>query len=301
MRRRAPLLIDAAVGTALERLGVDVSPPLWSARALLEGPEILRRIHESHLRAGADALTAATFRLHRRALARAGMEHHAFDLIRRAVDLAGEATEKIQPDALIMGSVGPLEDCYRPQDAPPAEEAEQEHAERIDLLVRAGVDIVLFETMNNVSEALAAARAAHAAAGGRWILSCVCRAGAPGVLLSGEPIADLLEAMPVRPLAVGVNCVAAPDMQAHLQIMHDQRPDLPLIAYANTARLTTDGAWESTEATSPDWYADCASTWLDFPIAFLGGCCGTTPAHVAALRRLLDDHAVSAHGVSRNP
>lgn len=299
MAGRAPMLLDAAVGTALEAMGVDTSPPLWSARALLDAPDALKKIHESHLRAGADAITTATFRLAPRALAAAGLADRAFDLVRRAVDIAGAASEKVQPDALILGSVGPLADCYRPQDAPQVGEAEQDHAERIDMLVRAGVDIILIETMNNVAEALVAARAAHAAAPGRWILSVICDATAPGRILSGEPMADLLDAAPPDPMAVGVNCVAAPDMFAQLCALHDLRPDLPLIAYANTARLTPEGAWERTDSESPQHYAEIASAWLGLPLVLLGGCCGTTADHVAALRRMIDRRTPPARDASR--
>src|SRR3972149_3056589 len=97
-----PLLLDGATGTELERRAVDVGLPLWSANALLTAPEVLRQIHADYMRAGAEIITADTFRTHRRNLVVAGMGHRAEELTRMAVRIARSAirarTEVFDPE-----------------------------------------------------------------------------------------------------------------------------------------------------------------------------------------------------------
>ena len=113
------LLLDGATGTELNRRGVDTGLPMWSANALTtdSGLNVLRQIHLDYLNAGADILTSNTFRTHRRALV--GKGYAARDLTRRAVATAQEAVAQFGQPAQVAGSVAPLEDCYRPDLAPP--------------------------------------------------------------------------------------------------------------------------------------------------------------------------------------
>src|SRR5574342_1176370 len=92
-----PLLLDGATGTELNRRGVNTDLPLWSARALLEAPDVLGQIHLDYVRAGAELITANTFRTHRRSLARAGLGDEAERLTRLAVSLARDAVRAAQP------------------------------------------------------------------------------------------------------------------------------------------------------------------------------------------------------------
>src|SRR5688572_1998339 len=89
--QRRPVLLDGATGTELNRRGTNTDLPLWSARALLEAPDVLRKIHLDYVRAGAELITANTFRTHRRSLARAGLGDQALPLTLQAVGLAREA------------------------------------------------------------------------------------------------------------------------------------------------------------------------------------------------------------------
>src|SRR5499426_2809023 len=100
LRARVPLLLDGATGTELERRGVRSELPLWSSWALLEAPDVLRAIHLDSLAAGADALTAATFRTHARSLAAAGLASRAGALTTLAVELAREAAARAGRPAL---------------------------------------------------------------------------------------------------------------------------------------------------------------------------------------------------------
>ena len=136
---RDVLLLDGATGSELDRRCVDVSLPLWSARALISEPQAIAEIHREYLRAGAEAITANTFRTHARTLARESGVPGAAELSRRAVQIARAARDEHAPGALVLGSVAPLEDCYRPDLAPDADACRREHAELIGPLVDAGV------------------------------------------------------------------------------------------------------------------------------------------------------------------
>jgi homocysteine S-methyltransferase len=112
------LLLDGATGTELDRRGVDIGLPLWSARAIIDAPEVLGEVHRAYLDAGAGAVTTNTFRTHARSLAKAGMESQAGALTHQAVAIARQACHDSNADALVLGSVAPLEDCYSPDRCP---------------------------------------------------------------------------------------------------------------------------------------------------------------------------------------
>src|SRR5687767_2561319 len=217
LERGEMILMDGALGTELERRGVATPLPLWSARALLDDPDTLRRIHEDYVRAGADLIATATFRTTPRVMRKAGRpESDADRLTEAAVRIAVEARDRagagLDPDSgfgagrtvWIGGSMAPLEACYRPEDAPPCAEMEREHADHAARLKRAGAEVLLLETMNNTGEAVVAARAA-ASTGLGFTVSFICKSAVE--LLSGESLADAVRAVePLKPLAILVNC-----------------------------------------------------------------------------------------------
>jgi S-methylmethionine-dependent homocysteine/selenocysteine methylase len=282
-RSERPLLLDGAMGTELERAGLDTGLPLWSARALLEAPEVVASIHRAYVAAGADLLTANTFRTHARSLAHAGHAGRAAELTARAVTLAREAAADAGRPIAVLGSAAPLEDCYRPDRVPGADALAREHAAHAGHLALAGVDAVLVETQNTIREALAAAGAARDA-GAEVLVSFVC--GPDARLLSDEPLGEALAALePLAPAAVGVNCLPPADAEACLEALAGC--GLPFAVYANlgapdpTRGFAPDAEWP------PERFAACAATWLAAGAAAIGGCCGTRPSHTRALRALL--------------
>src|SRR5436190_2918846 len=156
------ILLDGALGTELERRGVPTRLPLWSAQALVEAPDTVRQIHEGYVRAGAEILTANTFRTTPRALRKAGMEGEADRLTALAISLCREARQRagLDREVWIAGSIAAPEDSYRPELAPPPGESEREHGDQAARLQRAGPDLLLIETMNPLAEADPALRGA---------------------------------------------------------------------------------------------------------------------------------------------
>lgn len=283
-----PCLLDGATGTELERAGVDLPAPLWSAHAVDAAPQMLEDLHAAYLQAGADAISTCTFGAHDRSATAAGRPGDAARLVAEAVAIARRARDRVRPDALVLGSVGPLEDCWSPAAAPDHDVCRAEHVLAMRRLLEAGVDGLLIETIGTVREAVAAAGAARAVGAPWWCLAVTVRScGAPGILLSGEPAADAFGAAHGADM-VAVNCIAAPMVEKVLRQLGPLRPaGAALGAWANTSTRLADGSWQPTDAVDPERYAAYAATWLDAGATLVGGCCGTTVEHVRAMRRLV--------------
>lgn len=293
--RRDVMLLDGATGTELARRGVDLSPPLWSARAVIEAPETLEQIHRSYLEAGADAITTCTFRTHARTLAKLGMGSRAEELTRRAVETARRVRDEVNSDAKVLGSVAPLEDCYRPEHAPREDLCRYEHARMICTLMDAGVDLAIIETMGTRREAVAAVEAARAEAPGQWMVSFLTKGGGrPVEMISGESLVDLLPTLHDA-WAVGVNCLPAPTAVEDVAILRRLLPEhVRISCYANVGRQRSDGSWTATDAEDPARYAAYAEQWIKAGASILGGCCGTTPETIMAMARAVRGEAANS-------
>lgn len=283
------VLLSGACGTEIFRRGVATPLPLWSAAALLSDPGVVRAIHRDHARAGSDVLTANTFRTDRRTLSRAGLRERTRDLVRLAVTLAreGAAEAAMGREILVAGSVAPLEDCFRPDLVPPDAALRAEHGARVGDLVAAKADLALVETMNTVREAVAALGACRAA-GLPAAVSFVVRDGAR--LLSGEPLADAVAAVrDLHPLAVLVNCCPAPIATEAVPVLREAARGIAFGAYGNGVGRPEEPAGWTFEGggAPPGAYAAAARQWIALGATWVGGCCGTTPEHVAALAGLL--------------
>jgi len=284
LRQPRPILLDAAMGTELERRGAAGALPLWSAAALLDAPRTVFDIHAADAAAGADILTANTFRTHARTLAKAGLGDQAELLTWRAVSLAREAADVTGAPPFVVGSLSPLEDCYRPDLVPDDASLEREHSLQAAALLAAGVDGILLETHNTVRELAAAARAARGT-GLPWIAS-IMTDGA-GRLLSGEPIESAVAAVsPLQPEVLTINCVPARLVEGDLATLRRAASSsFPVGAYGNAGQPLPGGG--SGERLEPDDYARVAARWIAMGARIVGGCCGTGPAHTAKLRALL--------------
>ena len=281
-----PVLLDAAMGTELQRRDADTSLPLWSARTLLKDPELVWTIHGDEAASGAEILTANTFRTHARTFARANLESRSGELTTLAVQLAHQAASGPGREIFVAGSLAPLEDCYRPDLVPDQASVEREHGAQARFLAAAGVDLILAETHNTIREA-AAALAAGKAAGVPVVVSLVT--DGEGRLLSGETLEEAAAALlPLSPDALGINCVPAARLGQDLARLAAAAPETPLAAYGNLGLPSDDRGWAFTEELEPDAYGIQAAGWIASGARIVGGCCGTNPEHTRALRRLLD-------------
>jgi S-methylmethionine-dependent homocysteine/selenocysteine methylase len=272
-------ILDGPMGTALLEAGVPTPAPRWSAAALELAPAAVAAVHAAHAGAGADVLTANTFRTTERAWGRGWAER-----VDQAVALARAAAGT---GCRVAGSIAPLEDCYRPDLSPP--DAGPEHAALAERLAAAGCDLLLCETFPHEAEALAAVRAG-------------LRTGLPVWLaLTAGPDADLLtpaqvgraarRAVDLGAAAVLVNCVPASRTLPFVQALAGC--GVPFGAYANAGAPEEGMGW----GPAPDAdarYLRFAATWVDVGATLIGSCCGTPASVTAALSRRYGSRAASA-------
>ncbi len=291
--RPRPVLLDGATGTELARRGVDTTLPLWSARALFDdrGLETLTKIHEDYARAGAEILVTNTFRTTARTLDRAGRSGSWREANRRAVACARAGS---QADAgagrvcLVAGGIAPLEDCYRPDLVPPRDECRREHRLQAELLASLGVDLILIETMNSFREAEAALLAAIET--GLPVLLSLCPRP-PHHLLSGEPLETTVPRLAAtgRDVLRGVllNCTTPEALEQIFPRFVPLAPAMPHGLYAHLGEPDDVTGWRMPERHEPGRYAAWMERRIEEGARFVGGCCGTTPDHIAALAESL--------------
>ena len=275
-------LLDGAVGTELARRGVPTRGGLFSAAALLDerGRAALRDVHRDYVDAGAEVITAATFRTNRRALAAAGLESRFPELARLAVREAREAGGK---RARVAGSMAPLEDCYRPDLRPVPAQASREHLEHARALAGAGCDLLLVETVAAADEGLAAVAAAAATGLPVWV---AVMATPGGTMLDGSDLGSFFR----RAVAAGagaalVNCT--PPDGVDLALGAAASVGVPFGAYAHLGEVDPAVPWGNAPELSPDEYVRRALRWIERGATIVGGCCGTRPAHIRALSQAL--------------
>ncbi len=190
----------------------------------------------------------------------------------------------------IAGVMSPLEHCYRPDLAPDEAAAAEEHREVADTLAASGVDLLLLESMNSVNEARAAAEAAVATALPFWASFVL---GPEGEILSGEPLATGVKAMAeLGAEAILVNCVPPDDGSRGLARLR-QATERPVGVFAQIGKFDPP-SWKfefhprftGTEAWPPKRYAEAARGWREAGARIIGGCCGTGPEHIRAVREV---------------
>jgi S-methylmethionine-dependent homocysteine/selenocysteine methylase len=281
------LVLDGAMGTELERRRVATPLPAWTASALITAPAEISAIHREYVAAGADLLTTATFRTTRRALAPAGVAERAAELTALAVELAREAARGAPGGRAVhvLGSIAPLADCYRPDLVPAPDALAREHAEHATSLARAGVDALLVETMNTRREAIAAIGAGRAT--GLSVLASFI-ADQDGNLFDGEPLTSAVPALiAAGPAALLVNCTPVATTGRLLAALRALAGSTPVGAYANIG-YPHPGGWTWSADTPPVEFGRLAAGWVRTGAQIVGGCCGTTPAHIAAVRAAVD-------------
>jgi S-methylmethionine-dependent homocysteine/selenocysteine methylase len=297
LRSGPPLLLDAAMGSDLDRRGLPTTLPLWSAIGLIERPDLVQAVHRDNLEAGADIITTNTFRSTVRTLRKAGLdESEAARLDRLAVELAQAArSESGRSDVLIAGSIAPLDECYDPTFETADDVALAEHLEQASNLAAADVDFLMIETMPTIREAVVTTRAALQT-GLPVTVGFVCALAADtgeASLMSGESLAEAVEALRPYPVAmIFANCAAPPVITSALRQVRELT-DLPFGGYANVGQVDDEVGWNPAGALRGDAYAAAAAEWLELGARVIGGCCGTHPEHTRALRRLLDERAAA--------
>ncbi|MCG6157151.1 homocysteine S-methyltransferase family protein [Rubinisphaera margarita] len=262
------LILDGPMGTELTKRGFDVGRPGWSARALLEAPELISAIHRDYVEAGAMILTTNTFRTHAVNLEGWHDPAEAGRLTRLAVELAREAAGH---RCRVFGSVSPLGDSYLPGEAVEPSWLQEQHTAMLNELLEAGVDGLLVETQTTFREAEMIVHLTRGC-GRPVVLSVVSFDGQ--TMLDGTPLACLRELARSGLLdAIGCNCVPVEIVEDVLHQMQDF--GIPKVVYANSGRMNSLGEWEESAGALLDQHVAFARIWTTHGVRLLGGCCGT--------------------------
>ncbi|KAB7762536.1 homocysteine S-methyltransferase [Xanthomonas maliensis] len=289
------VVLDGALATELEQRGCDLADPLWSARVLMEQPELIYHVHRDYFAAGARCAITASYQATPQGFAARGLDlAQSQQLIARSVSLAARARAdhlQMQPDAgplWVAGSVGPygayLADGseYRGDYTLPREQLQAFHRPRIAALAAAGVDLLACETLPSAAE-IVALREVLEEFPQLWAWFSFTLRDADH-LSDGTPLAEVVPRLDACPqvLAVGVNCIAIAQVTPTLQRLA-ALTRLPLVVYPNSGEHydAASKRWHAGEA--GDCLADHQASWVAAGARLIGGCCRTTPGDIAAL------------------
>ena len=281
-----PLLGDGAMGTLLFARGVSINACLEAL--VVDRPALVAGIHAEYARAGADVMTTHTFGANRMRLALHGLENMVREFNLAAVALAQQVRAESGHNFLIAGNVGPVGKAVVWEDSAERDVVEQTLREQIGALAEAGVDLLLFETFSDVAELEVAVRMAR----GLCSLPVVASMsyGAEGVTLAQQGVDEVTRRLlAVGADVIGTNCSVGPaQMVETLRVMRSVAPQgvLSVTPNAGLPVVGEDGSlWYPVGAAE---FAEFVPIFLAMGASLLGGCCGTTPEHVAAMRRVLD-------------
>jgi S-methylmethionine-dependent homocysteine/selenocysteine methylase len=267
------MVLDGPMGTELERRGVALPAPSWSALALEAAPDVVAAIHREYAAVGAAVHRANTFRTHRRSCGDRWRE-----LALRAVEVA---RTNVCAGQRVAGSIGPLEDCYRP-DLSPGSGARAEHRALATALAASGVDLLFCETFPHPVEAAVAVEAAAETGVQTWVSLTPAPDGS--LMSPAEMRAAARACVSAGAQAVLVNCLAARLTLGYVRELAGL--GVPFGAYANAGRPDEGLGWARVaDPRAAEAYADLARTWIEAGATIVGGCCGTGPAHIEAVIR----------------
>ena len=265
---------DGAMGTLLMAAGVPIERCF--EELCVSEPERIQKIHEDYIAAGARVIKTNTFGANAVRLERFGMEKRVREINRAAVGLAKNAAKN--KNVYVSGSVGPLGISIEDAAAHGIDRAEC-FREQIAELLNGGVDMILFETFTDLEEMEIALRAKNEVGNALEICSFAC--ASDGRLRCGTMLVDAFDRL--RDLGakiLGVNCLNDPREMAAL--LRQIPAGYSLSVYPTAGQPRRDHSRFHYDVT-PDFFAACARDLVTHGARLLGGCCGTTPAHVASL------------------
>ncbi len=294
LKSGVPMLGDGAMGTLLHNRGGLAVNTCFEALNL-EDPDLVYGVHCDYVRAGSDLIETNTFGANRYRLAEPGLSDQVDAINRAAVAIAQRAaSECSQHPVYIAGSVGPLGVQLRPYGRLTHDEAQQAFAEQMRALAEAGVDLFQLETFTNHDELLIAVKAARQVAPQLPVIAHATF-NRDGVTYTGaNPARVASDLYQAGADVIGVNCGSGPaDISQILHIMRKAVPEAYFSAMPNAGFPEAVGGRIIYTATA-DYFGDYVPVFCSEGASVVGGCCGTTPDHIRAMRAALDNPPVQA-------
>lgn len=276
------LTADGATGTMLQQAGLarGQSPEQWN----IGRPEAIRALAAGYAAAGSDIIYTNTFGGNRIRLQLDGMDGDLMDINRKAVHLAREAIAASGRDIYLVASIGPTGVMLDPYGDLSEEAARDAFSEQAKILAAEGVDGFACETFTALEEALLCLEAVKAAAGSLAVFASMAFDQGGRTMMGVTPEAAVEALREAGADVVGANCSVGPDVvEVALRAMRAARPDVPLLAKPN-AGLPVIANGETAFPVTALEMAAFATRMSALGVAVIGGCCGTTPEHIRAIK-----------------
>ncbi len=282
--RGGPVLCDGAMGTQLyERGGVTFDRCLDELN--LSNPELVKSVHLDYIRAGAELIETNTFGANRPRLAAHGLEDRVTEINEAAVQLAREARRLTGQRIWIAGSVSSLGRFLSPLGPVTPTQAQQVFREQIEALAKAGADLLILETFTDLREMREAILAAKEVCNLPIIAQMTFTE--EGKTPAGDMPADIVQALEALEIQViGANCSVGSEYMLQVVEQMTRIAKIPVSAQPNAGFPTYQGG-RFLYRSAPEYMAQHARRMVEAGVTVLGGCCGTTPEHIAAIRDAL--------------
>ncbi|MDP2886481.1 MAG: bifunctional homocysteine S-methyltransferase/methylenetetrahydrofolate reductase [Ignavibacteria bacterium] len=280
--KRGPVLCDGAMGTLLDLYGCDERPHEIQN---IKNPGIVERIHREYIDAGAEIIETNTFSANRFRLAQFHIEDRLREINGSAVEIARRTAGD---DIYVAGSVGPTGKLLEPIGKIKMSQARNAFKEQIEILLKGGVDLLILETfvsLHELDEAISAAKELTT-------IPIVAQKAFPedGSILSGSFPLEVVEHLLSRGVdVIGANCTVGP--QRMFSLIRTMYKDGVILSAQPAAGIPTLQDGRSVYHTTPDYLAAYARELVQAGVTLIGACCGSTPAHIRAIRRTLDELA----------
>jgi 5-methyltetrahydrofolate--homocysteine methyltransferase len=287
---RGVLLADGATGTNYFDMGLESGEPpeAW----LTEHPDRVERLHSDFIAAGSDIVLTNSFGANSFRLKLHDLQHRTRELNRLAASIARRAADKAGRDVIVAGSMGPTGELFQPLGALTMDAAVEAFTEQARGLVEGGADVAWIETMSAAEELEAAARGALNAGLPYVFTASFDTAGRTMMGLTPEGLSELANRLPEPPVAYGANCGIGPgDLVASILQMSAVAPADIFVAKGNCGIPQWVGDKVHYGGT-PELMAEYARLARASGARIVGGCCGTSPGHIAAMRKALDSGIV---------
>lgn len=274
------LILDGAMGTMLEQNDYTTSPPLWTASANLDSPDLVFDIHKAYLNAGTDIISTNTFRTARYAFKKVSREEEANPATRKAIEVAKSSIVKADRQIYLAGSLAPLEDCFRPDIIPADDILFEEHTAQCSLLISEGVDFILAETLGSMREASVIA---EICSNRDYPFMISLRPTGNSTMQDETPLTDCISRLSkFNPLAILLNCNSPENASRDFQILTEVYPGITGIYTNAPGHYLSQTEWDYPDNAGSRFCVH-ASRWYEEGAKIIGGCCGTQPSMIREL------------------
>lgn len=283
LSEEAPVLFEGAMGSLLMQRGLPAGTP--SELFTIERPDVVAAVHREYAEAGALVAITNTFNANPIRMGQSRMAEH---FVKCNCDGVRLARENVRTGGVVAASIGPCGELMAPSGTLGVEEAAAAFAEQAKIVEGEGADFLLIETMFDLSEALAALEGCRRACDLPLCVSMTFKDTPRGFYtMMGNALEDAIAGLIIAGAdAVGSNCELDSTAMRRLAPRIMDLVDIPVLIKPNAGQPSLEGATPSYPET-PEIFAESAAQFAQMGVAFIGGCCGTTPAFVASAARVL--------------